>query len=91
VNRTITRITAASFAAGLTLASLTGCGGKAAEPFKDAKRGAENSTPADTITFPDGFSNVASKCDGKNRVYVAFHGDYAYGALSVVANDPRCQ
>lgn len=40
--------------------------------------------------MPDGFSNLASKCDGPNRVYVIFHNDSAYGAVAVVANDPRC-
>lgn len=80
-------------AAGITLAvtvGLTGCTGKATEPFKDAPRGATNSKPADTITFPDGFSNVAAKCDGPNRVYVAFKGDANRAALAVIANDPRC-
>lgn len=91
MTRAITRITAAGITAALAVAALTACTGKASEPFKDARRGAENSAPADTVTFPDGFSNVASKCDGKNRVYVAFHGDNPYGALAVVANDPRCQ
>lgn len=63
---------------------------KATEPFKDAPRGASNTGAADTITFPDGFSNVASKCDGTNRVYVIFKGDETYGSLAVVPNDPRC-
>ena len=68
---------------------LTGCG-KASEPFKDAPRGQTNDEPADTMTFPDGFSNVATKCDGPNRVYVVFKGDLAYGSVDVVPNDPRC-
>lgn len=42
------------------------------------------------IEMPDGFSNIASKCDGPNRVYVVFHSDSAYGSVAVVANDPRC-
>jgi hypothetical protein len=63
---------------------------KAEEPFKDAKRGETNNSPADTITMPDGFNNVASKCDGPNRVYVVFHSDAAYGSVAVVPNDPRC-
>jgi hypothetical protein len=40
--------------------------------------------------MPDGFSNVATKCDHGNRLYVAFHGDNVYAALTVVANDPTC-
>jgi hypothetical protein len=69
---------------------LGGCSNKAMEPYKDAPRGANNSAPADTITFPDGFSNVSSKCDGPNRVYVVFKGDNTYGSVAVAPNDPRC-
>lgn len=71
--------------------ALSGCGMKAAEPFKDAQRGATNNGPADTITMPDGFSNVAAKCDGPNRVYVIFKQDFTYGSVAVVPNDPRCK
>jgi hypothetical protein len=71
------------------LLTLSSCD-KISEPFKDAPRGASNTAPADTITFPDGFSNVASKCDGTNRVYVIFKQDYTYGSIAVVPNDPRC-
>lgn len=86
--RTITK--AAVALAAVAVLALAGCA-KMAEPFNDAPRSkTENSAPADVITFPDGFSNLAAKCDGPNRVYVAFHGDSAYAALAVVANDPRC-
>lgn len=73
----------------VALVALTGCG-KVSEPFKDAPRGQSNNSPADTMTFPDGFSNVAHKCDGPNMVYVVFKGDLAYGSINVVPNDPRC-
>ena len=77
--------------AAVALLTLTaGSCEKAAEPFQDAKRGAQNTAPADTITFPDGFSNVSAKCDGTNRVYVIFKGDAVYGSIAVVPNDPRC-
>jgi hypothetical protein len=69
--------------------TFTGCG-KMTEPFKDAERGSTNDGPADTITFPDGFSNAATKCDNGNRVYVLYHGDSAYGSIAVVPNDPTC-
>jgi len=69
---------------------LTGCS-KMSEPFQDADRGESNTAPADTITFPDGFSNVANKCDGPNMVYVIFKSDAAYGSIDVVPNDPRCE
>ena len=80
--------------AGLTLLVLgllllTGCA-KSQEPFKDAKRGATNSSPADTIEMPDGFSNVATKCDHGNRIYVIFKSDSSYGSVAVVPNAPDC-
>lgn len=75
---------------GLLVLGLSGCSGKAMEQFKDAKVGDRNTESADTMTFPDGFSNVATKCDGPNRVYVIFHGDSAYGSIAVVPNDERC-
>lgn len=85
-------LTAAGTTAVLAL-TLTGCnvgGDKVNEPFKDAPRAATNSGAADIVTMPDGFSNVAAKCDGPNRVYVAFHKNSPYAAITVVANDPRC-
>lgn len=81
-------------AAALGLTALTGCGsmGKVSEPFNDAPRsGVQNGNSADIVTFPDGFSNVSTKCDHGNRVYVAFHGDSAYAAIAIVAQDPTCR
>lgn len=70
---------------------LAGCGAKKqTEQFKDAARGSTNSAAADIIEMPDGWANVAAKCDGPNRVYVIFHNDGAYGAVAVVKDDPRC-
>jgi hypothetical protein len=70
--------------------SVSGCA-KFTEPFKDAPRSnVTNSDPADTITFPDGFSNAATKCDHSNRLYVLYHGDNPYGSIAVVPNDPSC-
>jgi hypothetical protein len=74
----------------LVIAALLGGCSKKLEPFRDAPRAATNTSPADVITMPDGFSNVAAKCDGPNRVYVVFHGDSAYGTVAVAPNDPRC-
>lgn len=72
--------------------ALTACGiDKAQEPFEDAPRGQTNTDRADTLTFPDGFSNVATKCDHGNRVYVVFKGDAPYGAIDVVEQDPSCR
>lgn len=72
----------------LAVGALAGCS-KWSEPFKDAPRSnVDNGQPADLIRFPDGFSNAATKCDHGNRIYVAYHGDSAYGAIAVVPNDP---
>jgi hypothetical protein len=70
--------------------TLTGCG-KAMEPYNDAPVGTQNTGKADVINFPDGFSNVSTKCDHGNRVYVAFHADSAYAAIAVVPQDPSCK
>ena len=67
----------------------TGCA-KMTEPFKDAPRGETNSERADLITFPDGFSNAATKCDHGNRVYVLYHNDNPYGSIAVVPNAEGC-
>lgn len=86
------RVGLAMAGVGLLAATMAGCGDKLTEPFQDAPRAATvNDSPAQVVTMPDGFSNVASKCDGPNRIYVIFHLDSAYGALSVVPNDPRCK
>lgn len=74
------------------IALLGACTGKATEPFKDAPgSGVVNNSPADKITMPDGFSNVTTKCDHGNRIYVAFHGDLGYAAIAVVPQDPTCK
>ena len=80
--------------AGLSIAAVlatVSCSGKTVEPFNDAPVGVQNKGPADGINFPDGFSNVSTKCDHGNRVYIAFHGDGAYAAIAVVARDPTCK
>lgn len=85
------RIAIAATAAAVGLLALGGCSSKFTEPFKDAPRsGNDNGAPMDVIRMSDGFSNVGAKCDGPNRVYVAYHGDNAYASVFVVANDPRC-
>jgi hypothetical protein len=85
------RATAGILVVSATLATLASCGGKTAEPFEDAGRGQTFSERADTVTMPDGFSNLATKCGpGGMRYTVAFHGDAPYGAISVVP-DPSCR
>ena len=81
----------AAICTGVLLVSLSACGlGKATEPFKDADRGKTNTGTADTLTMPDGFSNVATKCDHGNRIYVAFKGNHAYASIAVVPNADDC-
>lgn len=78
--------------AGVAAIILASCGvGKQAEPFRDAPRGATNSAPADVIEMPDGFSNLATKCDHGNRIYVVFKGDDLYGSVAVSPQDPSCK
>ena len=60
------------------------------EPFNDAEVGNRNDAAADVISMPDGFSNVASKCDHGNRVYTIYHATQAYGSVAVVPQDPTC-
>ncbi len=69
--------------------SISSCS-KYTEPYKDAERGSTNDDKADLVTFPDGFSNVATKCDHGNRVYVIYHADNAYGSVAVVPNAEDC-
>jgi len=71
--------------------ALSACG----ESTQDSGVNNRDTGPADLINMPDGYSNVAHKCDGPNMVYVIYHGSFAegpkaYGSLAVVANDPRC-
>lgn len=85
------RIAASGAAAFIGITFMAGCSNKQRQQFNDAPRtGTDNTAPAQVIAMPDGFSNVASKCDGPNRVYVVFHSDSAYGSVDVVPNDPRC-
>lgn len=67
--------------------SLTGCA-KFTEPFKDAPRsGVDNGEPMDVVRNADGFSNVGTKCDHGNRIYVVYHGDAGYGSVAVVPHN----
>jgi hypothetical protein len=82
------RLAAVALVAAGALA-LAGCS-KATEVFNDAPINSKNDLPADVYSMPDGFSNVASKCDGKgHRIFVAYHGDSAYAAIAVI-DDATC-
>jgi hypothetical protein len=85
-----TAVTIAAALAALVFTSAASC----SEKRQDAGVSGRNTGPADVINMPDGYSNVASKCEGPNRVYVIYHGSFddpkPYGSIAVVANDPRC-
>lgn len=65
-----------------------GCG----EYGHDAAKGDRDTGPADVINFPQGFRNVAHKCDGPNMVYVTSRGTDVRltSTVAIVPNDPRC-
>jgi len=95
-SRTVRRQAVAVVAAVLIgtglIAGAVGCGAKNTEPYHDGPRsGVVNRTAADLITMPDGYSNVATKCDHGNRIYVAFKGDANRAAMWGVADDPTCK
>lgn len=80
---------AAFVGAGCALAAVTAsmllssCSQKAQEPFRDAGTSGHDSGKALVIEMPDGFSNLATKCVNGIRYTVTYHGDHAYGAVSV--------
>jgi hypothetical protein len=51
----------------------------------------KDDSPAVVYSMPDGFGNVASKCDGfGHRLYTLYHADSAYGGVTVIT-DSACQ
>jgi len=77
---------------GIALAvTLSGCGDAAVEQFKDSPlSGHRNDAPADVVNMPDGYANVATKCDNGNRLYVTMV-DSSGRAVAVVPSDPTCK
>ncbi len=70
--------------------SVAGCGGEA---VKDATKSGQtvDRRPAEVIAFPDGFRNVASKCDGHgHRVYSSSSGQSGTYPNLAVIDDPDC-
>jgi hypothetical protein len=68
----------------------TGCS-RFGEEYNDAPVQKKNDRPAEVYSMPDGFANVATKCDNHgNRMYVTRQGDSAGKSVAVVANDPSC-
>ncbi|MFD8595388.1 hypothetical protein ACFV1L_10340 [Kitasatospora sp. NPDC059646] len=72
--------------------TLTGCSA-ATEQWNDAPVQRKDDSPAVIYSMPDGFANVASKCDGNGfRMFVTREGTNKGGgkAVAVVA-DPTCK
>ena len=68
---------------------VAGCA-KITEPFNDAPVSHQIGGPAEVGSMPDGFNNVATKCDHGNRLYISYHGDGSYGFGFAVPRDPTC-
>jgi hypothetical protein len=67
----------------VVITALTACG-------QDAQVGQRDRGTADVLNMPQGWSNVAMKCDGHgHRVFATDHGDSYSSSLAVVA-DTSC-
>lgn len=58
------------------------------EEYNDSPVSGNDDSPAFRIAFPDGYSNVARKCDGSNMVYSSRNSKGV--SVDVVKDDPRC-
>lgn len=95
LSRKVVRWTLAGLLVLSAGAGAVACGAKYQEPYKDAPTtGKHIRQPWTVIEAPDGFSNQATVClvlpDGRRpgiRLFSAYHGDHAYGAISSVADD----
>lgn len=77
-------------ATGIILLSASSCQTRNDAPTVGGDEIGDRS-PAQIIAMPDGFSNVASKCDPyRNRIYTMYHGGDASGSIFVVPQDPTC-
>lgn len=87
----VARVIAGCALAGVVLAA---CGQQMNDaPVVQGNETGDN-TPAEIIAMPNGFSNLATKCDKYgNRVYTIYHatGNGAYGSVFVVPADRSCQ
>ncbi|MGW7100340.1 hypothetical protein [Streptomyces sp. NPDC054838] len=85
------RLIALTAATLIGLASLTGCA-SLTEPWNDAPIEKKYDDPAEVYSMPDGFANVATKCDHHgNRIYTTRGADSGGGkAVAVVPKDPSC-
>jgi hypothetical protein len=87
------RRTAALILAALAAATLTtGCASMT-EPWNDAPVKVKDDSPAEIYSMPDGFANVAAKCDRHgNRISSTRGADTGGGkAVAVIPQDPDCK
>jgi hypothetical protein len=87
-----TRSTAVIGAVILTFGVVAACGASGHGNAEVEPGGVDNSK-ARIIQMPDGFRNVAAKCDGSTMVYSGSRGetsDKVGSGIAVVPNDPRC-
>lgn len=63
---------------------------EAKEEYRDAPVSGHDDSPVEIYNFPDGFSNVASKCDKHgNRIYTTMNSNGR--AVAVSPQDPSCK
>lgn len=72
--------------------SLTGCTSSMTERFNDAPISVKDDSPAEVYSMPDGFANIAAKCDKHgNRMYSTRESDAGAGKAVAVIPDPSCK
>lgn len=75
-------------AAAASVVLLVGCGtaerGTVDSPVEAGPQ--QNNAPAHIVNFPDGFPNIAIKCDGRTGIYTTTRE----AAPTVIPDDPRC-
>ncbi|MFD7835545.1 hypothetical protein [Streptomyces sp. NPDC059761] len=86
-----TRVIALATAALFAVPALTGCS-SFTEPWNDAPIEKKYDDPAEVYSMPDGFANVATKCDRHgNRIYTTRGAESGGGkAVAVVPQDRSC-
>lgn len=77
-----------SWLRGIALAAVLAIAGCSdTSPTGDSPTGPVDDVPAEVINFPNGYANVAHKCDGRgHRVYSTTRE-----APPVVVDDPTCR
>lgn len=77
---------------GLTAAAIMALAACGNSTHQSSDYGNVNHAPANVVQFPDGFRNIAYKCDGPNMVYSvsSANSDSLSGGVAIAANDPRC-